>query len=374
MRILHLGNEKSWRGGENQIFQLIGGLKSEYFVENWLAYPQTSPALERFSHLCPVLPLPSANPYDPRSVLRLSHWIKTNQIHIIDAHSSGAHTLALLVKKICPAVKLVVHRRVDNPLKNRFFTKKKYLNQQVDRFVAISYFIGHLLEEFGVSKNKITVVRSAVNSQAYSQINRQNNHQLWTQKLGLNMDTLLVGSVAALSLQKGPDIFLQSIAEFKKYSPQTKIHFILAGTGTLEKPLRKLAKNLKIESNISFVGFIKEVPELISALDIMVLPSRNEGLGTVILDAMWAETPVIATQVGGIPEMVEDNKTGLLVPNENPQALAKALSHLLSSPQKQKILVEEAKKRIQQEFSLSSMIRGNWGVYESLMQSSSPLD
>jgi L-malate glycosyltransferase len=165
MRVLHIGNEMSWRGGENQIRLLVEGLRA-HGVESTIAFPKKSRAFEKFKSIAVTVPLASKSAYDPRSVLRLVKYCRENKVDIIDAHSSGGMSLALAVKKRLPHIKLVVHRRVAIPIKNNWFTKRKYLNIHVDRFVCISNAIADVLANYGVPNRKIVTVRSAVDAPA----------------------------------------------------------------------------------------------------------------------------------------------------------------------------------------------------------------
>lgn len=366
MRILHIGTEKSWRGGENQVRLLVEGLKAKYQAETWIAYPQGSPGLERFAKICPVLPLASSSSGDLRSVMQLAKWIKDNQIHIIDAQSSGAHSLALWVKKFCPAVKVVVHRRVDNVIKDRWSTRRKYLNEGVDHFVAISYCIGQMLLEYGVPQDKVSVVRSAVDPAPYQRLNRGECSSLWRKKLGIDPKLFLFGSASALSDQKAPDVLLNTIALMKKQGP-LGFHCIMAGDGDMKEQLLKQQRELGLEKDVTFTGFVENIPELLSALDCLLLPSRNEGLGTLVLEGMLAQTPVIGSSVGGIPEMIHQGETGLLVPKEDPRALAEAMSQMMGDSALRQNCSGAALKLVQTQFSLENMVKGNWEVYNHVL-------
>lgn len=373
MRILHIGTEKTWRGGENQIRLLVEGLNQRQAAQSWIAYPQGSQGLKRFAELGPVVALPSSSSADPRSVFLLAAAVKAHGIQLLDAHSSGAHSLALWVKALHPELKLVVHRRVDNRLKPRWSTRRKYLTPAVDHFVAISRFIGRMLGDFGVAAQKVSVVRSAVDPLPYQTLERKLCGEKWRHRLQIPDQTLLLGSASALSSQKGPDVLLQALSQLGRISssaPSRPWHCLIAGEGEMRPQLEQMVRELKLSSQVTLTGFVREIPELLSALDILLLPSRNEGLGTLVQEAMLAGTPVIASAVGGIPEMVHSGETGLLVPPEDPSALAQAIQKMRGEEKLRGQLVAAARQLINTDFSLNSMVEGNLAIYRSLLTAS----
>lgn len=171
MRILHLSTNDKWGSGEESILRLIRGLKSRYFAENWVSFPPQTAALERFSHLCPILPLASSSGRDPRSILRLAKWIRHNHIHVIDSHSSKALCLALWVKKILPSIKLVVHQRMSDLEHDSWANRKHLLHEAVDCFIVDTPVIEKKLTAEGVPPRKISLIEDEA-SQAELRTNK----------------------------------------------------------------------------------------------------------------------------------------------------------------------------------------------------------
>lgn len=363
MRVLHLDTEKTWRGGENQVRALISGLNNKV-EKQFAAAPFDSVAIKEKKWDCELLALSSGNPYDPRNIIQLVSWIKKYKIRIVDAHSAKAHTLAWNAKFFHSDFKLVVHRRVDNKIKNQFLTRRKYLSSSADHFVAISQAIADLLVGYGVLKEKISVVKSAVDATIYEKLNREQLQQKLRENFQLNDDIILIGNASALSEQKGYPTLIRAALELKKVNPQFRV--LIAGDGALKKSLENLVQELGLQSHIIFLGFLKNVPEFLSGLDILAIPSNNEGLGTVILDAILAGCCPVGSRVGGIPEIIIDHQTGLLIEPGDSVSLAKQLDYLIKNPKVMAQLSLNARRHVENEFSLNSMVNGNYQVYKTV--------
>lgn len=360
IRILHLGTEYTWRGGENQARLLIEGLQGRVEAQ-FGAVPEKSIAYREKRWRCTLLPLFSGNPYDPISIFQLVKFVKKNDIGIIDAHTAKAHTLALNASVFLPGVKIVVHRRVDNVPKNKFFTKKKYFHPRVTKFTAISNSIKQVLLDYGIPDRKIAVARSAVNPSVYENLDRTVCQRTWKEKYGIPQNHVLIGNASALSPQKGHETLLRGIAELQKTVENFSV--LIAGDGNLRQNLEKLSLELGISRRVQFIGFIKNVPEFLSALDILAVPSNNEGLGTVILDGILAGCAVVGSRVGGIPEIIIHNQTGLSQDVGDFKMLAQNLADLIQNPDKTEQIRLNAQSWVKQEFSLQSMVEGNYRIY-----------
>jgi glycosyltransferase involved in cell wall biosynthesis len=141
---------------------------------------------------------------------------------------------------------------------------------------------------------------------------------------------------------------------------------MIAGRGELLGQLKAEAAELGLDGKVKFLGFRDDIPELLQELDIFVLPSLSEGLPLSALEAMAAGKPVVATDVGGTHEAVIDRHTGLLVPPEDPQALSEGILCLLRQPELAKIFGDAGRKRVEQIFSLETMIKRYEELYDEL--------
>ncbi len=369
LKILHIGNELSWRGGENQVRLLISGLRS-FGVESFVAYPKESRGFVRFSQLrgpqgpVDVLGLPSRRAFDPRNVRELVRWCTQHKIQILDAHSSGAMSMAIKVKKRLPKLKLIVHRRVDNPIKRSWVTRRKYLNPKIDRYVCISNAIGRIVEEYGVKPDRISIIRSAVEETPYIHLDKMAaKHSLAGNSVPL--DIAWIGNASAFTKQKGHDTLIRACEILQERS----VRYVcwLAGDGPMLKQSQRLVEDLNLADEIKFIGHLQHVTKFISALDILAVPSNNEGLGTILLEGAHAHCALVASKVGGIPEIIHHGETGFLIKPGDARELADRLEELITNgPQREKFATA-ARDFVHANFSVEQMVRGNLEVYRELI-------
>jgi glycosyltransferase involved in cell wall biosynthesis len=176
----------------------------------------------------------------------------------------------------------------------------------------------------------------------------------------------VVGLVARLEhWGKGHRELFTAMAELR---PQYPLHALIVGGGRREPEVRKLAADLGLGEVVHFLGNRRDIPDLLHALDIFVLPSHSEGVSLALLEAMAAGLPVIVTEVGGLPEVVTDGENGLLIPVGDAEALARALRRLLAEPNWARQLGENARRRVRDHFSLDRLGRQINEIYEELVE------
>ncbi len=354
--VLHIGSERNWRGGENQVW-LLANNSSEF--KHYMAYPQGAKALERMSEKFTVCELPSSKSYDFRNVRSLRLFCTSNNIDIIDAHSSVALGWALKVKKYIPSIKVVFHRRVAFPMKENIFSRRKYHSSKIDAYVGISQYIVNQLLTYGVDKSKVYRVCSAVNQA--EEFTPENEAQAWKAKLNIPMSAKTIGLVGAMTWEKGHDLAIQAFASLKDES----FHLLLAGEGSQRIEIENYIERLRLGARVHLLGHIQNVPSLLSALDILVVPSRQEGLGSTVLDAFAYKTFVVASNAGGLPEMVHDGETGLLFQSGDVESLQKKLN-VATAKYTEGEIQKNAFQFMQDNFSLEDMVKGNEAVYKKI--------
>lgn len=175
----------------------------------------------------------------------------------------------------------------------------------------------------------------------------------------------VVGMVGRLEPVKGSDIFIEAAAEIAKRVPEAR--FIIAGEGSLQAAMKKRAGELGISAKVIFAGWREDIPEMISLMDVMVLPSLNEAVGIALIEAQAEGVPVVASRVGGIPEVVKDQKTGILVPPSDAAAIAEAVISLLNDKPKSAAMGEAGKVWVRDRFRAEDMTEKTSALYMRLL-------
>ena len=295
------------------------------------------------------------------ALLKIYNFLKINHIQLIHLHTAHAHTLGALAGKMA-GIPVVVTRRVDFPLAHLFFSCLKY-NLMVDRIIAISEGIKKVLLKGSVPNSKITVIPSGIDPKRFSNIK---NPSYLYRGFRLSPEDIIIGTIAHLTDHKGHRYLIEAIPRILEAFPQAR--FLFVGEGELRGQLEEMVGKLGIGDKVILPGFREDVPEILSILNLFVLPSHLEGLGTSLMDAMYMKVPIVATTAGGIPEIVEDGKNGLLVPPKSPKILAQAVIKLLKDKSLQKNFSREGRKRVIQEFEISTVVEKIEGVYQQLMK------
>lgn len=219
--------------------------------------------------------------------------------------------------------------------------------------IAVSKKDAHAFRGWPFIKNKMVHIPNGVS--VATPLSRTEARE----KLGLKADTFVIGTIAELHKNKGLIYLIEAVEKIPNAI------FVIIGEGEERKRLQLSIAAHRLEDRITLAGYIPEAHTLIPAFDIFVLPSVKEGLPYVLLEAGARGKPVVATNVGGIPEIIEDGKTGFLVPPKNPNALAQALTRLQNDSPIRTLLAENIQKKVSKEFSFKLMIENISDIYEA---------
>jgi glycosyltransferase involved in cell wall biosynthesis len=250
---------------------------------------------------------------------------------------------------------LVAARRVDFHLKGNSFSRWKY--RQVDCFIAASRAIETILLHDGVSQAKVVTVHEGIDVERVIAAPRVDVHSMFFLPHGAPV----VGNVAALVPHKGQRHLIEAARLLVQEVPDAR--FVILGEGELRGPLERLVRDYRLEKHVILPGFRADVLGCMKSFDVFTMSSVTEGLGTAILDAMACSLPVVATNAGGIPEIVSDGVTGLLVPPRDPRAMASALSQLLTRSGLRQRMALAGFERVRERFTVERMIEETAAVY-----------
>lgn len=303
--------------------------------------------------------------YAPRTLwqaVRLACYIKTNRIQIVHSYGFYSNVFAVPVAKLVGTPIIVASIRDTGNLLTPMQTRvQKLVCRLADCILVNADAIRDNLLEQGYDPDKIIVIRNGITMARFAR--RQPNHLL-RRDLGVPLSARLIAVISRLNHMKGVHYFLEAAVVLAARYPD--LYFLVVGDGGSRKELEEHARRLGLGQRIVFTGFRTDVPDLLSEVTISVLPSLSEGTSNTLLESMATGVPVIATQVGGNTEVVENEISGLLVPPRDSAALAAATSRLLEDPGMALSLGQAGLRRVNEVYSISGSVRETELLYQRL--------
>jgi len=381
LRILQISSARSFGGGERHLVDLTKGL-IERGHDVSVAIRPRSPLVKKLEGV-EFFTVPMRNSFDIFSASRLKKIIRENDFDIVHAHLGRDYPLASLAVRRTKA-KLIITRHVLFSL-NRLH---KFILSNVSQVIAVSKAVEkNLLEEKSFPKEKILVVHNGINIERKEGVEKESRGEREIEDSLINISSsfqfpisaspllplFLVGTIGELTPLKGHKEFIRTAALLvKKFD---NIHFVIVGkdNSKLKENLRELEKlcvDLEINERVHFIGWIENISAFLQSLDIFVSASRSESFGLAIVEAMANGVAVVATKTEGACEIIEDDKTGLLVDVGDVVAISDAVESLLNDETKRNSLADLARVQVINCFSLKAMITATGKVYAEVLSSS----
>lgn len=302
--------------------------------------------------------------YDPRMVLRVNDVVKAAQIDMIHAHEVKSDMIAYLASRLQPVVLVTtMHGWIGNNLKSKVLIElDKRIARRFDCVIAVSRKIEQALLEAGVPRDKLRVLHNAIVIENYQ---RTGCRGVLQEVLGRPVESPVIASVGRLSAEKGHADLVEAIALVKKSGH--KVSLVLIGDGP-ERPtlVQRIAKH-GLQEVVYLAGYVQAPQRLLEEVDLLVLPSHTEGLPNAALEALLMDVPVLATRVGGTPEVIIDGETGRLVAPHAPSELAAGIVEFLSSPEIWKQMAAKGKERVKRHFDFRARTNKLEAIYEEVM-------
>lgn len=349
LRVLHLDSGASWRGGQRQVLLLALGLR-KLGHEPFLIGAPESPLVKRArAEGLAVASVPMRGDWDIRAARKIRARMRTWNVDMVHAHDARSHAMAMIALIGRRDIPLIVSRRVAFPPKS---VRLKY-GERVTRFIAISNAVRDAMVSGGVESRRISVVHSGIATRSEPVIARD-----WRTDLHLPADSVICGIVGAMSAEKGIDL-LSDIAAALPGDVKRRARLVLIGGSSRDSAI--------IGGVTAFhTGFVTDIDPAIAGLDCLWHPSKTEGLGTSVIDAMSLGVPPVAFAVGGLPEVIENEISGLLVPAGDTTAFATAASRLIRDAALRTRLAEGARERAK-TFDALEMTKGTEAVYQDVL-------
>ena len=360
INVLHLSSEKSWRGGEQQIAYLIEEL-NRLGINNQITCRRNS----AFAAYCqqqhwPFVSLPFANGVDLYTALAIKNLCQQQRIDLVHIHSAKSHSIAVLSATFGNPTPMVLSRRVDFPIRQNRSTQWKYNHSSIRKIVCVSEAIERIVRRGIKVPDKCTTVYSGVDIHRF-----RPPVGFLRKRFSLDEATLLVVNTSAIADHKDYFTFVDTAEAFQ--SSGLDARFIIIGDGPEQEAICQYIAQKNLENMVLMTGFINNLEEVLPEADIFLITSKTEGLGTSVLDAFACRVPVVATQAGGIPEMVIHQETGLLAEVGDTVALAKHLETIMQEPALKEQMVENAYQRLLSQFTKEKMAQGTVDIYRSLL-------
>jgi glycosyltransferase involved in cell wall biosynthesis len=363
LRILQISSASSFGGGERHVADLTNALDARRH-HLYLAVRPQSPLIEHVN-ISPakIKTLPLRNALDVQSAHELLRFVRKHEIEVVHAHIARDYSLAAYAARRNRSTKFIVTRHVLFPL-NRLHRQTL---ARAHRVIAVSNAVERELRGAQIAAgDRIAVVHNGVDTERFERVLENFDRAEFLRRKGLPADALLAGSIGELRTLKRHDDFIRAAAIVARQFPQT--HFVLAGldtssSGEVRKQLVRLVAELHLTDRFHFLGWLDDAEKLVAALDVFVSASETESFGLAIAEAMAAGTAVVATETEGGREVIEDRKTGLLVPIGDVRGIAEAVTTLLADDELRTQIGSQARAAVVEKFSLERMVDQIEAIY-----------
>ncbi len=344
MNVLHVSTPSNWRGGEQQVAYLTSGLHIIGIRQVALCPEGSALATRLMEEGIAVATFTSRGFLGLKLSSRIAALCNKGNFTHIHCHDSHAHTAAVIATKLIKReISIIVSRRVAFPVSRNMLSRWKYNHPAVKQIICVSQVVKQITLPSIADDTKVCVIYDGIDIEKYKQ---KPVERILITELGFEKDTILIGNLSALSKTKDFPTFLKVAKRICSAVP--KARFVIAGEGPEKNKIQKTIKDLKLEDRVYLLGFRTDVEVVMQSLDIFLFTSIIEGLGTIVLEAFAAGVAVITTRAGGIPELVEDQQTGLLAEPGDIDTLTAAVLHFIKHPLERKKLADRAKDHVLQ--------------------------
>ena len=356
MKILQISSASTFGGGERYVVDLTNALQSRGHDLYVIVRPNSPLPTYLEIPKDKIKELPLRNALDAPSARELDKFVKENQIDVVHAHMARDYSLAAYATRRNSKARFFVTRHVLfklNSLHRRTLSR-------ATRVIAVSHAVERELKaQQLVTDDQIAVIPNGINVEKFIRAVADFDRQQFIAEKNLPDARMWVGTVGELRTLKRHDDFIRAAAKVAQTIPD--VHFIVAGidpskTGEVRRALKHLVAELGLKDRVHFLGWLDNAAQLYCLLDVFVSASEIESFGLVIAEAMSVGTPVVATMTEGAKEVLENQKTGLLVPIGDTEEMANAITSLLDSEEKRQLMGETGRETVSQKFSLRRMV------------------
>lgn len=357
IRIVHVLYRFAYGGLEFVLVNMINSMPSDEYEHIIVSLKEYSPdMLKNINRPVEAYTVNKKDGKDPGYYSRLRKLIRQLKPQILHTYNIGA--IDSVVCGLFCGVKAYVHsehgRDVADPqgTNRKYNLMRKLLSPLFSRFVVVSDELrSWLVHQVGISSAKITRIYNGVDTEIYQHAEYTEERKI--QVLGVG--GLLVGTVGRLDPVKNHLMLIDAFYQYRKNHPGKDVHLVIVGDGPARKDIENRIAQYGLGDDVILTGARNDIPEIMSVLDLYIQSSIAEGVPMTILEAMSSGLPVLSTSVGGIPEIIDHGSTGYLVESESTDAMQQAISYLLDNPDRLRLIGQNARKKIVENFSIQEM-------------------
>ncbi len=359
-------------GGERVFLQLIQGMpKSRFTVQVATNHGDFFETLKRLGVI--VHPIDFGVKVSFRNIYILSKIIRDNQVDIVSSQGARAEFYARLGAKLFPSNTMVVST-IATPVEGYdtgLFKKSIYLffdrfsDKYVDRFIVVSEVLKRrLITIRKIPAHKVVKIYNGIELDEYDPAVFKAEAATIRKEYNIRDTDYLVGAIGRMVWQKGFEYLMRGAKDFLR--PARNVKLLMVGDGPYKECLQECAARVGLRDNIVFAGFRKDIRNILSVIDLFVIPSLQEGFPMVTLEAMAMAKPIVATRIDGITEQITDGVEGILVPPKDPSALAQAINKIIDNKELALSFGAAARKRVEREFTVEKMVTETANLFSSL--------
>ncbi|MCI0434938.1 MAG: glycosyltransferase family 4 protein [Gemmatimonadetes bacterium] len=362
MNVLHLSSERTWRGGEQQIAYLIHesaklGARSHVACRRGSAF-EGHCQREQIPHTS----LAFANETDLGTAWAIRELCRRRSFDLLHLHTGHSHAIGVWSHILGSRVPMILHRRVDFPVRSNPLSRLKFNFRGIRRIICVSNRTREVLQP---SLRNPGVCRTVYDGIDPARFENAANHGILHREYGLSPQEKIVANISAIAPHKDHPTFLETADRVVRAGVAAR--FFIIGGGAGREELRRQVDERRLGSHVFLTGHRNDIAEIFREIDVFLMTSSQEGLGTTILDAFCNRVPVVATAGGGIPEIVRHEETGLLAPVGDADTLAAHVRALLGDADHARRLTEAAHRLLMSGFTHTHMAHGVMSVYREAL-------
>jgi glycosyltransferase involved in cell wall biosynthesis len=362
-------------GAERHFWNLLNGLDKEKYKIIVISPPGNLAKKLREQGVA-LIKVKMRHKADLFALISLFYHIKKVRPHIVHTHDNRANLFGRIAARAAsvPIIISTVHtlptkREHVGNLLNRFYCLlDRFTTSFVDKVIAVSKIIeGELVNGLKVPPHKVTLIWNGIDTKKFNGNLDKESKRKVCERLGIEPTSPIVGTVGRLSQEKGHRYFLEAAKEIAKMRPD--VRFLIVGKGEMEPELKEMVRRLGLDEKVTFTGYIENIEEITSIMDVVVLASLREGFGMAASEALASGKPVVATtSVGCLRDVGYNGKVGFLVPPGDPKSISKGVLDILDNPVRAERMGVQGRSLVKEKYNVEEMLKKTHLLYQELIE------